>query len=156
MRRRGAMVAVGPWPRTAAALLVVMIALAPAAAAEDLAPQVDRNSPAGVEYQLPLERAREQAAGGSSTGAKASPLFGEGVEKVQQPARRTPRRERSVARSPAPPPAPAPPAPTIARAQAAPPEDDGGGLLAVGAAGGGVLLVGGLAGLGWRRRAARR
>jgi hypothetical protein len=57
---------------------------------------VDPNSPAGKEYQLPLETARQQAAGGTATGGRGSggsgargatstagpssaPLFGQGI-----------------------------------------------------------------------------
>ncbi len=41
----------------------------------------DPDSPAGKEYALPLDQAREEAAGGKSDGpaGKRAPLFGEGV-----------------------------------------------------------------------------
>ena len=42
----------------------------------------DPNSPAGVEYKIPLERAREEATGRPLTGSEGSydaPLFGEGI-----------------------------------------------------------------------------
>ena len=70
-------------------LLIVTCALcfaAPAVAQE--LPKVDPDSPAGVEYQLPLDRAREEAAGegkGAPGGAEGAPLFGSGIKKVKSP-----------------------------------------------------------------------
>lgn len=76
----------------AAALLVAIALLAPPYAHGQ---RLDPDSPAGVEYELPLERAREEASrpagdgpggatkgGGSSPsqGDGAAPLFGAGIE----------------------------------------------------------------------------
>lgn len=142
------------------ALLVVGLVLAPSAAAQGPAPQIDRDSPAGVEYQLPVDRAREQAAGGRAaaggprSGAVAEPpLFGVGVK-----APSTRARANGTAKKPTQ--EPGRPAvgrdtPQIVRAQAPPPEGAIGGLAAAAAGGAGVLLAGGVAGLAWRRRARR-
>ena len=54
----------------------------PSAAAGQESPKLDPNSPAGVEYQLPLDRAREEAAGETqrdSGAPKPAPAFGAGV-----------------------------------------------------------------------------
>ena len=157
----------------AGALLTIAFVLVPApgAVAQDLSPRVDRSTPAGTEYQLPIEAARRQATGGvggatapagASGGSDASqaapPLFGEGIS----PPPRTPRtgRTRERAAEPATPSAPPPSRrarpPQGVQAQARAPEGAGGALVAVGGAGSGVLLVGGLAGLAWRRRTKRR
>src|SRR5215217_3104233 len=67
------------------ALLVALCCAVPAAAQED-APRLDPSSPAGSEYQLPVDRAREEARGGAVERAQSdderapAPLFGEGVE----------------------------------------------------------------------------
>jgi hypothetical protein len=70
-------------PAVAARLLIVIFVLGlPAVAAGQESPKLDPNSPAGVEYQLPLDRAREEAAGETqrdSGGAKRAPAFGAGV-----------------------------------------------------------------------------
>lgn len=164
--------AVGSTPRRRLSgcglLLCVMLALAPAAGAQDLTPQVDRNSPAGVEYQLPIQRARAEATGASATpGAAAgeAPLFGVGVQ--QRPPEGTRRATGKRAGSGgaratgadggvvAEPPL-ATSTPEIVRTQAAAPGDAGGGLLRIAATGAGVLLLGAMAGLAWRRRAQRR
>lgn len=156
--------------------MAFVLAPAPAAVAQDLSPRVDRNTPAGTEYQLPIEAARRQAtgggggggggetpaAGGASGGSAASqtapPLFGEGVG----PPPRTPRTPRTRDRTAEPATRSAPPSgrraspPPNVEAQARAPQGAGGALIAVGAAGSGVLLVGALAGLAWRRRTTRR
>jgi len=59
--------------------------LAPAAVAADDEVFVDPGSPSGKEYALPVDRARQEAAGETkgakgSNGKAATPLFGEGVE----------------------------------------------------------------------------
>lgn len=147
-------------PRTVGWLLAVILTIAPSAVAQDLSPQVDPDSPAGIEYQLPLERAREQASGdrrGSPGAPEQAPLFGVGIEPADRASASGDRRDRRAdapgARSRRS--AQGLPAPAIIRAQARPPERGITQLLAVGAAGTGVLLVGWLAGLGWRRRAQR-
>lgn len=142
--------------------LAVVAALACAAPAQGDAPQVDPDSPAGTEYQLPLDRAREEAGAGAGAdrSAKApggaAPLFGKGVERSESPPSmkppadsssdsdpaKTPRTERDTRRSPT----------DRVRAQARSPETTGGALLTVGAGAGGVVLLGGMAGLMWRRR----
>jgi hypothetical protein len=75
------------------ALMVVLTATAAAAAQGD-APHLDPTSPAGTEYQLPADRARQDASGGGSSGsggtAGATPLFGAGVEGNTPPARKRP------------------------------------------------------------------
>lgn len=140
-----------------------MLAMTTPATAQD--PKVDRNSPAGVEYQLPIERAREQAGGGGGVGAQsgAAPLFGAGAEKVQR--RGVGGSAHSAARGSArgtkasgtlKQPALDAETPHALRTQAASPHGGSSGLLPIGAAGAGVLLAGGLVGLGWRRRAVGR
>jgi hypothetical protein len=138
-------------------------ALVSPAIAED--PQVAPDSPAGTEYQLPLQRAREQAgvgAGGSAgSGGEATsgtaPLFGAGVgdEKSRAAASRSGATRRRDDSDPA---IPAEreketSAARIARAQAPAPDDASGAAVAIAGGAGGVLLLGGLAGLAWRRRA---
>ena len=153
------------------------LALALPALAQAQAPRVDPDSPAGSEYQLPVDRAREQArerpapqAGSSEDDRDAgAPLFGAGVQ-AQEPKRGTRgaqadsrRRDRDRAAEPTAKPAPArrlvpdlgTGTPDV-RAQASAPDDGGSGLAAVGGAAVGVLLLGGLAGLAWRRRTVRR
>lgn len=141
-------------------LLAVTLTMAPSAVAQDLSPQVDPDSPAGIEYQLPLERAREQASGdrrGSPGAQEQAPLFGVGVEPAGRASASGDRGDRRADGPGAPSRRSTQglPAPAIIRAEARPPERGITQLLAVGAAGAGVLLVGWLAGLGWRRRAQR-
>jgi hypothetical protein len=71
--------------------LVALVALgllvpgAGAASAQDSEVHVDPDSPAGKEYALPLDSARQDASGGSGgTGAagQSAPLFGAGVSKA--------------------------------------------------------------------------
>jgi len=140
----------------------VSLAVAAPAAAQDDAPKVAPDSPAGTEYQLPVDHARNAGGGGGSSHSSGTPggapLFGAGVEE------RTPRpatkRRRAAGVAPARTKQPAGdhtdrPASTPAtiRARAAAP-DGGGGLLAIGAGAAGVLLLGGLAGLALRQRPA--
>lgn len=134
-------------------LLGVVLAVAPSAAAQGLAPQVDRDAPASVEYQLPVNQAREQAAGAgaqSAGAANAPPLFGVGVKK---PTSRGPD-AKGVAgtgnRSRQPP--LSGDAPAVVRAHAPQPDDAVGGLMLAATGGAAVLVIGGLAGLAWRRR----
>lgn len=149
--------------------MAFVLAPAPVAVAQDLSPQVDRNTPAGTEYELPIEAARRQAtgggedaiaaAGGASRGSGASqaapPLFGEGISAPPRMAR-TPGRAAEPATRSAPPRSRRARPPQSVLAQARAPEGAVGSLLAVGGAGSGVLLVGALAGLAWRRRTTRR
>lgn len=152
----------GPARRLAlAGLLTATLVAAPAAMAQGLSPQVDRDSPAGIEYQLPVETAREQASGGGAGASGATdraPLFGAGVMAARLAPRADPRGEREADRSPRRrprEPADSPTAPPTVRAQTPAPGGALGGLAPVGAAGATVLLVGVAAGLAWRRRAHR-
>lgn len=132
---------------------------------------VDPSSPAGTEYQLPTDRAREQAgASGEAKGAPGgaggeAPLFGAGVEDKTPPppARRKPRSrdhtKKTASRSADMPATTSGQAglgertPQPVRALAPAPDGGGsGGMLAVAGAAAGVLLLGALAGLAWRRR----
>jgi len=148
-----------PW---LGALALSLAVATPAAAQSD--PQVDPDSPAGTEYQLPTDRARAEASGGRSprTGGGAggeAPLFGEGVAGRQSGSAKqsgsssgggtstTQKGEQpDLATS----------TPDTVRAQARAPDGGSSGLAAIGAGAGGVLLLGGLAGLAWRRRSMRR
>ncbi len=143
--------------------LAVSLAIAAPAAAKDDAPKVAPDSPAGTEYQLPVDHARNEGSGGGSSHSSgtpgAAPLFGAGVEgRTSRPAAKrrhaasaAPARTRkpSADRTGRPATTPA----TI-RARAAAPDGGGGGLLAIVAGAAGVLLIGGLAGLALRQRAA--
>ena len=136
------------------AALVMCLALAAPALGQD--PQVDPDSPAGTEYELPLDRAREEAGAGADTGGSSSgatgetPLFGAGVEPSKSQARRGTDSDPATVASVEPDDVTG--TPGTVRAQAPAPDGGGGGLLAIGAGAGGVLLLGGLAGLLWRRR----
>ena len=146
------------------AALAVSLALATPAAAKDGAPKVAPDSPAGTEYQLPVDHARNKGSsgGGSSPSSGTpggAPLFGAGVEaRTPRPATK---RQRAAGAAPARTKRPSAdrtgrPATTPAtiRARAAAPDGGGGGLLAIGAGAAGVLLIGGLAGLALRQRSA--
>ncbi|MDP8909868.1 MAG: hypothetical protein M3N47_12315 [Chloroflexota bacterium] len=58
-------------------------AIAPIAAAQEDEVFVDPGSPSGKEYELPIDRARQQGAKSATRGSSAqkAPLFGEGVER---------------------------------------------------------------------------
>lgn len=60
------------------ALCAVCSLLLPVAAQGQTGKPLDPDSPAGVEYQLPLEQARKNVGGGDRAGGPA-PLFGAGV-----------------------------------------------------------------------------
>jgi hypothetical protein len=146
--------------------------------AQDSGPQVDPNSPAGTEYQLPTDRAREQAGGGrKSNGASGSsgdaavevPLFGAGVkDKTPPSAHRNSSGDSTTggaSRSAGTPTTTSPTTtaaseqpdlgastPQTIRALAPAPDGGGGGMLAIGGGAAAVLLMGTLAGLAWRRR----
>ena len=143
--------------------------IAPVASAQDDEVFVDPDSPSGKEYELPVNSARQQGAANDKRDrapSQEAPLFGEGVERSGTPApARAPQRSRPRSRSSRTSPskdvasathsAQAGADVTAARkAQAATPKGDG-GLAAIGGVGAGVLLLGGLAGLFLRRRAAR-
>lgn len=65
------------------AIVVASAVVAPVALAQEDEVFVDPGSPSGKEYELPIDRARQQA--GTSTkkgsGSRRAPLFGEGVER---------------------------------------------------------------------------
>jgi hypothetical protein len=162
-------------------LLTCLCALALTASgpAQAQGPRVDPDSPAGAEYQLPIDRAREQArerpapAAGARDAHRgaAAPLFATGVEAQERKrdprrtggAKASDRRDRNRSAEPAPKPVPArTPQPNLGTAtpelrdQASAPDDGGSGLAAIGGAAFAVVLLGGLAGLAWRRRTVRR
>jgi hypothetical protein len=66
--------------------LLVLVVAAPPAIARDDGVSVDPDSPAGVEYAVPLDQARRDAtgtAGGGSAGTDhGQPLFGVGIERA--------------------------------------------------------------------------
>jgi hypothetical protein len=67
------------------AVVLAVLAITPAARAQGVDMRVDPASPSGTEYQLPLERARQDAQqGGLPThvrpGVRAAPAFGEGIQ----------------------------------------------------------------------------
>jgi hypothetical protein len=140
-------------------VLVVALVLAAPVQGQDDAPRVDPDSPAGTEYELPLDRAREEASGGGGTSgaaAAAAPLFGEGIEPT---ASSSGKGARSGARSTG----TAAPVPeeghtadsstATVRAQAPQPGGGLGGALAIGGGAAAVLALGALGGLALRRRA---
>ena len=172
----------GPLSLLVCALLAALL-LAPGAWAQGATddPMVDPESPAGTEYELPIERARERARGGGSGGSSGSageaPLFGEGVgSQTADPlsagvksggsngggtsgsrgggagsgggltTTTTTAIEPDLGTS----------GPEILRSQAPAPDASGSALIAIGGGALGVLVLGGLAGLALRRRAARR
>lgn len=76
------------WVTSGALLLLGLILAAPTPATAQETPGYDPDTPAGVEYQLPLPRTRREAAGrspddrrvrGSGPAAKPVPLFGVGA-----------------------------------------------------------------------------
>jgi len=159
-------------------VLLACLLLAPGASAQGGVddPQVDPDSPAGTEYELPIDRARDRARGGGSGGSGGTsgaaggqaPLFGEGVEEEQAPrsggesstAKEAPSEQTPSSSGGADPPRtagerPATSAPEVARVQAPAPETGGGQLATPAAIAAGVLLIGGLAGLLLRRRSDR-
>ena len=115
---------------------------------------MDRDSPAGIEYQLPIERARERTMGDAVPSGGKSRLFGAGVSTAARPDRKDD--AQATATAPVEKPAPRTSTAETVRAQADAPGGGGGGLATVAATGAAVLLIGALAGLGWRRRTARR
>lgn len=149
----------------ALAILLALAAPAPAYA-QGSDPQVDPDSPAGTEYELPLDRARQEAGGGGSGGSSGSsgsrgttdeaPLFGEGVASGagSENAKPAPKEDTDpdAATTASLEPDGTSGTPEAVRAQAPSPDGSSGDLVAIGTGAGGVLLLGGLAGLAWRRR----
>lgn len=139
--------------------LAVALALAPPAVAQD-DPQIDPDSPPGTEYQLPIDRAREQASSGTSSGKGGeAPLFGEGVGNGKSGAKSnsksgsggqsgsdrgegTAQRNDQLGASTS----------KVVQTGASAADGGGMGITAIGAGAAGVLLIGGLAGLFLRRR----
>jgi cobalamin biosynthesis Mg chelatase CobN len=142
--------------------LIAALALVPPASAQGGAdPSVDPNSPPGTEYQLPVEKAREDARGGGSgaSGQSQAPLFGEGVQSTKPGASgkgTAGKNGTGKAADAASGDSLGVETPKIKTLQAQVPAADSGGVSSLAIAGGavGVLLVGGLAGLLWRRRSA--
>jgi hypothetical protein len=151
--------------------VLTVLAIAPMAAAQGVGIQVDPNSPSGTEYQLPLERARQDAQQVGPPkkvrpGARTAPAFGEGI-RTPPPSAPAPKNEgadrgRATTRGalkkrasgadvpqatttevPLP-----PPPPGAAKAAGGP----GASLLGVGAIAAGVLALGAGIGLLLRRR----
>lgn len=137
-------------------------AVAPAGAQD---PQVDPGSPAGTEYQLPTDRAREEASAGAGRStddgsadgeaAGSAPLFGEGVEDKKQRSAQNPGTDSDPATTAAVEADLGTSTPETVRAQVPAPDGGGGGLVAIAGGAAGVLMLGGLAGLVWRRRTMR-
>ena len=72
---------------TAMGLLAAWLVSATPVSAKEPPIFVDPDSPAGVEYQLPLQRARQEAAGdadqrASGSGSTRAPLFGVGIDQA--------------------------------------------------------------------------
>jgi len=142
--------------------LALALAFPPSATAQSDDPQVDPDSPAGTEYQLPIDGAREQAGGGTSSGKRGeAPLFGEGVESKTSggswgSAEKSRSGEKpgsaSSARGTAKADELETATPKIVQTGASAPGGGGTSIAAIGAGAAGVLLIGGLAGLVWRRR----
>ncbi len=143
-----------------AASLALVLALAPAAAAQDDDPQVDPDSPAGTEYELPIDqgaragRSRIHRRVGSGRRVRRatavrrgrrSPAAGRRALELGLDSSTTPEAGRSLGDS----------TPEVVRSQAGSPGGGGVGLLTIGAGAAGVLLIGGAAGLLWRRRSVR-
>lgn len=127
-------------------------------------PQIDPGSPAGTEYQLPTDRARQEASGGGSStddgsaGSEAAgnaPLFGEGVAEKRTSFAQNPGMDSDPATTVQVEADQGTRTPEMVRAQAPSPDGDGGGLVAIAGGAGGVLLLGALAGLALRRRTMR-
>jgi hypothetical protein len=125
-------------------------------------PELDPNSPAGEEYKLPVDRARQDARPHSPGGATAAPLFGAGVGDTPRDSSSGSSQDQSTASSSGSAktsnasPAPGSSTHEPVRAQAPAPGAGGGGTVPVAASAAGVLLIGGLAGLAWRRRSQQR
>ena len=60
--------------------LVLLVVAAPPAAAQQDGVFVDPDSPAGKEYAVPLDQARDEASGEGGGGSGKESLFGEGIE----------------------------------------------------------------------------
>ena len=149
-------------------LLCGLAVSAPAASAQEDPVFVDPDSPSGKEYELPIDRARQQGApqtqaAESARGSQAAPLFGEGVQadSAATTARGSSGEPRGAGSAGSTDPAKGSrsdradaPAAAELRAQAAVPEG-GAGVAAIIGVAAAVLLLGGLFGLLLRRRAAR-
>lgn len=139
--------------------LSFLCALALVAPVQAQDPQVDPGSPAGTEYQLPVDRAREEAGSDGGAGGPGNsqdggtttraPLFGSGVEsrKSSSAGKSGTESERATVAG-----VESDATPEKVRAEVPASDGGGGALVAVGGGAIGVLLLGGLAGLAWRRR----
>lgn len=151
-------------------MLLVLCGLAvsaPAASAQEDPVFVDPDSPSGKEYELPIDRARQQGApqtqaAESARGSQAAPLFGAGVraDGAATANRGSSEEPRGAGSADSTDPATGSrsdradaPAAAERRAQAAVPAG-GAGVAAIVGVAAGVLLLGGLLGLLLRRRAA--
>lgn len=148
-------------------LLCGLVVSAPAASAQEDKVFVDPDSPSGKEYELPIDRARQQGApqtqaAESARGSQAAPLFGAGVkaDSAATTARGSGEEPRGAGSADSTDPANGSrsdraeaPAVAARKAQAAVPEG-GVGVAAIIGIAAGVLLLGGLLGLLLRRRAA--
>lgn len=147
-------------------LLCALVVSPTLAVAQDDEIFVDPDSPAGKEYALPIDRARQdnaaQARSPRSASERAAPLFGEGVRSEETAA--PPPRQAGVASAAGPAQRALAPAANdgaarvdrTARAATEPITTPGGpgGLITIAGAGMGVVLLGALGGLWLRRRSA--
>jgi hypothetical protein len=151
------------WTATLACLLLA----APAFAQEE-GVSIDPDSPSAKEYTIPLESERRQADPGQEAsaaivqGARTAPLFGAGIGSAGDAGGARPDSSASEPRASSQagdgPRRDAPQAgdPEVLRAATSNPGPPAGGIgvaLTIGGAAVAVLLIGGLAGLLWRRRA---
>lgn len=137
--------------------LLICMSLALTAPVRARQRQLNRESPAGTEYQLPIDRAREQASGGSQDAGTSgeAPLFGAGVPEKPRSMSTKSGSDSDPATSAVVESDPGTRQPQTMRPQV--PALDGGARDRIASAGAafGVLLLGGLAGLAWRRRTTR-
>jgi hypothetical protein len=70
----------GPNMTRLALIALLLLVVAPSAAAQEDGVFVDPDSPAGKEYAVPIDQARGEAAGTANRPPGEEPLFGEGIE----------------------------------------------------------------------------
>ena len=129
--------------------IAVICLCLPAVATGQERARPDPNSPAGVEYKIPLDQARDDAAGkrsGDAGEGKGPPLFGSGITEAL-PGSRASRGSRPAAHEPKPGDA----RDGRGRVAAAPATSEGGSGASVSLIAAAVLIVGGVLGLGMRR-----
>jgi len=144
------------WRGSGCAVVLGVLAIAPAAGAQGAGIQVERGSPSATEYQLPLERARQDAqqAGPPQRvrpGARSAPAFGEGITTRAKPSQRE-RRATRRAKQRTPHDATAAAQVAARRPSSTAVGGPGSSLLAVGAIAAGVLALGAAIGVLLRRR----